>query len=362
MLTLDLEVQRTAEAALRKVANPAQGAVVVMDVNTGDLLALASAPAYNPNLFVDGLSHAENAWLTDENLRPQINRATQDNYAPGSIFKTIVGLACLQAGLDPNATLDNPGYVMVGRRRINDTAPAGPYDFKRAIKLSSNTYFISNGLSAGIERIVALGQRLHLGEKAGLNTRQETTGIFPDARRLTSGWSAGDTANICIGQGPMAVTPLQMAVMTAAIANGGKVLWPRLVKAVLPRSASTETPRVETQEGRIRDRLDVHPDHLRLLQQAMLADVEDPDGTGRAAAVDSVRICGKTGTAQITDLNNRVVGHTAWFISYAPYEQPRVAVVVMVEGGRSGGGTCAPLARDIYHVLFPQTPKPVAQN
>jgi penicillin-binding protein 2 len=251
---------------------------------------------------------------------------------------------------------------MVGRRRINDTAPAGPYDFKRAIKLSSNTYFISNGLSAGIERIVALGQRLHLGEKAGLNTRQETTGIFPDARRLTSGWSAGDTANICIGQGPMAVTPLQMAVMTAAIANGGKVLWPRLVKAVLPRSASTETPRVETQEGRIRDRLDVHPDHLRLLQQAMLADVEDPDGTGRAAAVDSVRICGKTGTAQITDLNNRVVGHTAWFISYAPYEQPRVAVVVMVEGGRSGGGTCAPLARDIYHVLFPQTPKPVAQN
>ena len=362
VLTLDLELQRVAEGALRKVANPPQGAVVVMDVNTGDLLALASAPAYDPNLYVDGLSHAENAWLNDENLRPQINRATQDNYAPGSIFKTIVGLACLEAGLDPKSTLDSPGYVMVGRRKVNDTAPPGPYDFKRAMKLSSNTYFVSNGLSAGIEPIVALGQQLHLGEKTGLNTRQETSGIFPDARRLASGWSFGDTANICIGQGPIAVTPLQMAVMTASIANGGKVLWPRLVKAIVPKDSSIRAPRVETPESRLRDRLNVRPEHLRALQEAMLADVEDPDGTGRAAATESVRICGKTGTAQITDLNNRVVGHTAWFISYAPYVHPQVAVVIMVEGGRSGGGTCAPLAREIYRVLFPQPPKSVAQN
>jgi len=362
VLTLDLELQRTAEAALRKVSSMPEGAIVVMDVNTGDILAMASSPGYDPNLYVDGITQAENAWLNDESLRPQINRATQDNYAPGSIFKTVVGLACLEAGLDPNARLINPGYVMVGRRKINDTAQPGPYDFKRALKLSSNTYFISNGLSAGIDRIVELGARLHLGETTGLNTRQETSGIFPDNRRLAMGWSSGDTANICIGQGPMAVTPLQMAVMTSAIANGGKVLWPRLVKALVSKKAGGESAVKETPAGRVRDRLDVRPQNLKILRDAMLGDVEDPDGTGRAARISSVRICGKTGTAQITDVNSRVVGHTTWFISFAPYENPRVATVIMVEGGRSGGGTCAPLARDIYRTLYPETPEGVAES
>jgi penicillin-binding protein 2 len=362
VLTLDLEVQRAAERALRLVGHPALGAVVVMDVLSGDLLALASAPSFDPNLYVDGISPAENAWLKDENLRPQINRATQDNYAPGSIFKTVIGLACLEGGLDPKQTVYNPGYVMVGRRRVGDTAPPGAYDFKRALKLSCNTYFISNGLGAGIDRILALGERLHLGQNTGLKTRQETAGIFPDARRLARGWSPGDTANLCIGQGAMAVTPLQMAVMTAAIANGGNVLWPRLVKAIIRKDDSTGSTVTGMPEGQVRDQLNVRPENLQLLREAMLADVEDPDGTGRAAELESVRICGKTGTAQITDVNNRVVGHTTWFISYAPYERPRVAVVVMVEGGRSGGGTCAPLAREIYKVLFPEVPKEVARN
>lgn len=362
VLTIDLDLQRAAEGALQKVSSLPRGAVVVMDVMSGDILAMASSPRYDPNLFVDGISRAEIAWLNDENLRPQINRATQDNYAPGSIFKTIVGLACLEDGLDPRAKMNNPGYIMVGRRRINDTAPPGPYDFKRALKLSSNSYFISNGLSAGIERIVALGARLHLGETTGLQTRQETSGIFPDSRRLALGWSPGDTANICIGQGQMAVTPLQMAVMTAAIANGGAVLRPRLVKQLVAKDSPGNRSVTELPAGRVRDRLNVRPENLRLLHDAMLGDVEDPDGTGRAARIASVRICGKTGTAQITDLNSRVVGHTTWFISFAPYEKPRVAVVIMVEGGRSGGGTCAPLARDIYRVLFPEAPNEVAHS
>lgn len=363
VLTIDLELQRAAAAALQKVSSLPRGAVVVMDVNTGDILAMASSPRYDPNLYVSGISPAENTRLNDQVLRPQINRATQDNYAPGSIFKTVVGLACLESGLDPRAKMNNPGYVMVGRRRIHDTAPPGQYDFKRALKLSSNCYFISNGLSAGIERIVALGARLHLGETTGLKTRQETSGIFPDAHRLAMGWSAGDTANICIGQGQMAVTPLQMAVMTSAIANGGKVLWPRLVKALVSKDPSDNASSVtKLPAGRVRDHLDVSPKNLRLLHDAMLGDVEDPDGSGRAARISSVRICGKTGTAQITDMNSRVVGHTTWFISFAPYENPRVAVVIMVEGGRSGGGTCAPLARDIYRVLYPEAPGDVARN
>jgi len=369
-LTLDLELQRAAEAALNKVSSAPKGAVVVMDVRTGDILAMASSPRYDPNLFVDGLSHSENDWLNDPDLRPQINRATQDNYAPGSIFKTIVGLACLEAGLDPTRKIlvqsdpsrPSASIIHVGRRSIRDTAPPGPYDFKRALKLSSNSYFISNGLSAGIDQILELGMQLHLGETTGLKTRQETSGIWPDRRRLALGWSPGDTANICIGQGQMAVTPLQMAVMTAAIANGGNVLWPRLVKSITPQDSLVARSGTETPAGRVRDRLDVRAENLRSVCDAMLADVEDPDGTGRAAAIGSVRICGKTGTAQITDLNNRVVGHTTWFISFAPYENPEVATVIMVEGGRSGGGTCAPLARGIYRVLFPEPVKDVARR
>jgi len=316
------------------------------------------------------LSHEEYAWLSNEEFRPQINRATQENYAPGSILKPLIGLVCLEAGLDPNKKVHvepypgspHRGVIYVGKRKIADLAGPGDYDFTRALKLSSNGYFVSNGIWAGMDRIMELGRRLHLGETTGLQTRQETSGIFPDEHRLARGWSTGDTANICIGQGEIDVTPLQMAVMTAAFANGGNVLWPRLVKEIIdPYQPNLSKPMKPGPSG-IRDRLNVQPRNLQILKNAMLADVEDPDGTGRAAAISSVRICGKTGTAQITDLSNRVVGHTTWFISFAPYENPSVAVVIMVEGGSSGGGTCAPLARGIYQVLFPETPRQMARN
>jgi penicillin-binding protein 2 len=303
-------------------------------------------------------------------MRPQINRATQDNYAPGSIFKTVIGLAALEAGVDPKAEVNVPPYpgqprygvAYVGKRKIRDSAGPGAYDFERALSLSSNGYFVSNGLYAGIDRILELGRQLHLGERTGLKTRQETSGIWPDDERLARGWSAGDTANICIGQGKMAVTPLQMAVMTSAIANGGTVLWPRLVKSIMPPEATEPSDAVVTPTARVRDRLSVNPRNLQVVRDAMRADVADPKGTGRAADISSVNICGKTGTAQITDLSNRVVGHTTWFISFAPHENPRVAAVIMVEGGHSGGDTCAPLARDIYRVIWPEGGREVASR
>lgn len=349
VLTLDLRIQQAAERAVKDhVGDKVRGAVVVMDVRTGDLLALASLPALNPNYFIQGFPAEAHEQFNDETLRPQINRATQENYAPGSIFKTLVGLACLEAGLDPKATIYNPGLIYVGRRPIHDLAPPGIYDFRRAIIHSCNTYFITNGLQAGIQNIVKLGQRLHLGERIGLPTRQETTGVFPTLKRASKRWYDGDTANICIGQGEIAVTPLQMAVMTAAIANGGKVLWPRLVDRIEPRDpTSSEAPGVFP-NARVRDELGVRPRNLQILRDAMLADVEDSEGTGTAAAVRGLRICGKTGTAQIMDEHNHIVGRTVWFISFAPYDNPRYAVVIMVEGGASGGLTCAPIAHEIY--------------
>ena len=136
---------------------------------------MVSSPAINPDYAAN-----DPAYLSDPKLRPQINRATQENYAPGSIFKPIVGLAALEAGLDPNAMVDNPGYVYVGRRHITDLAPPGEYNFRRAIIHSSNTYFITVGLRAGIENIVRMGEKFHFGERTDLPTRQETAGIFPD--------------------------------------------------------------------------------------------------------------------------------------------------------------------------------------
>jgi penicillin-binding protein 2 len=366
VLTLDLRIQEAAERALQaaRVDGTPRGAAVVMDVHTGDILALASAPPFNPNVFIPSLSPGDNQWINDPKLRPQINRATQENYAPGSIFKTLIGLASLEAGLDPNATIYNPGVIYVGRRAIHDLAPPGNYNFRLGIMYSSNTYFVTNGLKAGIENILKLARKLHLGERMELPTRQEAPGALPNWKQTHLGWTASDTASICIGQGYLAVTPLQMAVMTAALANGGNVLWPRLVDRIESPDPASDAPPTVFPQGRVRDQLGVSRRNLELLQQAMLDEVEDA-GTGWRAVVPGLRICGKTGTAQVMNSQNQITDHTTWFISFAPYEQPRYAVVVMVESGVSGGVTCAPIAAKIYETVLDtersRTPPNVAQ-
>ena len=374
-LTIDLDLQRAAEESLaRHRGADARAAVVVMDVRSGDVLAMVSSPAFDPNDFADGISQAK--WDRLQQLTAEKNRATFENYAPGSIFKTVVALAALENGLNPAETYrveanpENPakGMIYVGRRRIKDTAPPGDYNFKKAFIHSSNSYFINAGLQqAGIENIIRIGEKFHLGERTGLFARQETAGIFPDENRVRSGWSDGDTANVCIGQGVVAVTPVQMAVMTAAIANGGKVLWPRLVDRIEPQDLAAGGTATNFPSGVVRDELGVHPRSLQILREAMLADVGSSEGTGTAAAVAGLQICGKTGTAQVQDAHNKLVGHNFWFASFAPYENPRYAVVVMVEseGDGSGGGICAPIAHDIYEtILKKQTAaaKVLAQN
>jgi penicillin-binding protein 2 len=362
VLTIDLDLQRAAEMSLLNHQHAdARAAVVVMDVRNGDVLALASSPTVNPNDFIEGFTPQNAARLADPKLRPQINRATQENYAPGSIFKVIVGLAALEAGLNPekffevqaDPTRPGRGCVYVGKRKIDDTAPPGEYNFKLALERSSNSYFIQIGLEPGmIERIATLAEKFQLGEKCSLPTRQETAGNMPSLDRIHEGWSEGDTANVCIGQGEVAVTPLQMAVVYSAIANGGTVYWPRLVSRIEPQDPSSHDAVTNFPAGLVRDRIGVSGRSLRILHNAMVAETEDTEGTGQAAKVPGLRICGKTGTAQVTDEHNRVVDHTTWFASFAPYEKPRYAVIVMVESGTSGGGTCAPIAHDVYETIL----------
>ena len=358
VLTLDLRIQWAAERAMRgRLGAQARGAVVVMDVQNGDILALVSSPAPDPNDFVRGISAAQMAWLTNATLRPLINRATQENYAPGSIFKTVVGLACLEAGLDPKGQVNSPGHV-TWPRYMHDPAGAGMFDFHRALLKSSNYYFVTNGLRYGIANIITLAGRLHLGERTKLFPRQETPGNLPSLESVTSrNWRAGQSANICIGQGALTVTPLQMAVMTSAFANGGRVFWPRLVQHIESQDPMSMEPPELIEKARLRDELGVRPHNLETLREAMLADTEDPESTAYQAFNayyrngGKLRVCGKTGTAQVQDERNRTVGYNLWFISFAPYEKPRYAVVVMAEGAGSGGGTCAPVARDIYEAI-----------
>jgi len=188
-LTLDVRVQRTAEAALRGLGPNTRGAVVVMDVRSGDLLALASVPAFDPNDFVPRITHDKWNLLMDPDLAPQLNRTTAGIYAPGSIFKIVIALAALESGVvEPERVYHSPGYYLLGSgpraRKIKDTARAGQpasFNFKDAFKLSSNAYFVHYGLLTGLDDIVAIGQRLHLGEKTGLPlpAGQESAGDFP---------------------------------------------------------------------------------------------------------------------------------------------------------------------------------------
>jgi penicillin-binding protein 2 len=366
VLTLDAYIQDAAEKALEaaktKPEGPVRGAVVVMDVHSGDILAMASSPTLDPNIFVQGVTH--NEWQRILETQAEKNRATRERYMPGSVFKTVVGMAALENGLNPNDKIfveENPaqpgkGYIKVSGRPVRDTAPApGNYDFRRAIVLSCNAYFITVALNMPLEKILNLGHRLHLGERTDLPRLQETAGDFPDdPRRSHTPWNDRRTANLSIGQDPVWVTPLQVAVLTSAIANGGKVLWPRLISRIEPASpAPLEQPQVFP-SGLVRDELGVSAKTISILHDAMLAETEDREGTGRPAATNApgLHICGKTGTAQVMDERNMKIGQTTWFASFAPYKSPRYAVVVMVEDGISGGASCSPVAGKVYKAII----------
>lgn len=364
VLTVDLPLQRATERALRTAGPRTRGAVVVLDCQTGDVLAMASEPSFDPNLFIPQISKEEMDKLRDEELRPFFNRATYGTYPIGSIFKIVVALAGLESGLlKTNDLVEGKlRYQINGRGQAwRCTAPADTYDFNRAFYLSCNCYFIDRGLHIGFERVVDMGRRLGLGIRTGLNTRQEAGGYFPypaeKVKRDGSRWMAGDTANLCIGQGELLVTPLQVAVLTAAVANGGKVLEPRLVDRLEPQDPAQGGDVVRFASAQIRRELKLDPRNLEIVREAMRLDVEhwDPQhgrhGTGRAAAVPGLRICGKTGTAQLIP-GRHVKDQVTWFASFAPFEHPRYVVVVVVESGESGGATCAPVARHVYEAIL----------
>ncbi len=366
-LTIDLDIQKAAERALASAQYETRGAVVVMDPRNGDVLALVSAPSFDPNEFVAGLSQTEAARLGDKVMTPQLNRAVSGTYPPGSTFKIITAIACLESGLNPEEIYESKGYYQAGpTHRIGDTAGPGKFNFQRAFYRSSNPYFIYYGSkTAGLRKILEVAHRFHLGEKTKVSTGQEPSGgDVPAADSVGLTFPLSSAPDVCIGQ-EITTTPLQMACMISVIANGGTLYWPRVVSH--SRSPDTGETTELVAQGRVRDHVQINPQHLEIIRQAMLADTELPENSkgelggtaytffhnGKTPDLSNFRVAGKTGTAEVKSAGSNYK-HVTWFVSYGPYENPRYVVIVMVEDGYFGGPTCAPVAEKIYEAILKQ--------
>lgn len=346
-LTIDAPLQNFIQARL---AGESASAVVI-DVETGDLLACGSVPTFDPNKFVRGISSADYGALTGNPLNPLQGKAVQGAYPPGSTFKMVTALAALDAGLiDTEETVRCGGYVEVGGRRFHcwKHSGHGHMNLNQSLRNSCDVYYYDLAERVGIERISDMARRLGLGERFDLPMSAVSSGLAPDKawkrERRGAEWVIGDSLNASIGQGFVLASPLQLSVMTARLATG-RAITPRLVKSV----NSAEVPLDDAPS------LDLNENHLRAVRQGMFSVSNNRRGTAFASriAMDDKRLAGKTGTSQVSNnrVNNRNVPWEqrdhALFVGFAPYDAPKYAVSVVVEHGGGGSKAAAPVARDI---------------
>jgi penicillin-binding protein 2 len=349
--TVDRRIQEAAERAMSGRA----GAVVVMDPRNGDVLALTSSPAFALDQFTGNLERDEWLRLVRDPLTPLMNRALQSQYAPGSVFKIVVAAAGLQEGsLVPMDRTYCNGRFHLGGWTFKDWKEGGHghVDLRRALIQSCNIFFYQAGLKVGPEAVLRYARAFGLGAVPGTDLGGEKPGVVPMVRPARSrqgrGWHGGDTVNIAIGQGRLLVTPMQIARMMGAVANGG-ILWkPRLVQRVERADGTVAYASSSKMTGQV----NLSPAVWAFLRHA-LAGVVNEGGTGAAARIPGIQVAGKTGTAQSVAKSDAAKGQDhAWFASFAPADDPEVVVVVLVERGGKGGQVAAPIARQIYDALF----------
>ncbi len=338
VLHIDAGLQAVAESAL----GARTGAVVALDPRNGEILVLVSHPAFDPNQFSGGISPANWQRLTGDRGLPLINRAAEGAYEPGSVFKIVTGIAALSEGVARReSTIHCPGFLRLGAWTFRDLAAHGTVNFIRGTAVSCNVMFWTLGRALGEERLPRYALALGLGQPTGIDLPAEAAGLIPTvewkARVRKEPWYPGDTLNMSIGQGPVVVTPLQIARAVGALATGGTLVRPRLARRIL----SPEGAEVSTIAPEIVGRVPLPPDAVQTLREGMRAVVDG--GTGRGAAVRGLAMAGKTGSAE----NPRGIPH-AWFVGYAPADNPALVVVVFVEHGWRGGATAAPIARAIF--------------
>jgi len=354
-LTIDAAIQNFAQVRL----GDESAAAVALDVASGDVLAIASAPSFDPNLFVRGISQKDYARLTEDDHRPLANKAVQGAYPPGSTFKMVTALAALGAGvIDAKTTVRCPGYYELGGRKYYcwKRSGHGTVSLERALAESCDVYFYEVGQKAGIDQIATIGRALGLGQRHDLPMSAITDGLMPDKawkqKRYGQEWRIGDTVNAAIGQGYVLTSPLQLAVMTARIATG-RAVAPRLIHMIDGKLVEPPPPAA----------LGFAAGNLAAVQRGMFAVMNGARGTARGARSEdpALQMAGKTGTAQVRNISaaeraSGVISNDqlpwgardhALFVCYAPFDAPRVAVSVVVEHGGGGSAVAAPIARDI---------------
>ena len=368
-LSIDSKIQAIAEKAFGE----RRGALVAINPNNGEVLAFVSQPAYDPNLFVDGID-SENWALLNESLdKPLINRPLKGIYPPGSTFKPFVALAGLENGKrQPPFAISDPGYFAIpgSSHHYRDWKAGGhgSVDIQKAVTVSCDTFFYGLALELGIDKLTDFVRHFGFGQKTGLDINGETSGLLPTPdwkmRRYKQKWYPGETVNVGIGQGYTLVTPLQLAQATAALANDGIAVRPHLVSSIQDSSTGNIFP-LEIQ--RI-DQIPISPNNLSLVKAGMI-DVTKPGGTAASVGAGaSYTIAAKTGTAQVISMkqnekynanaiDERHRDH-ALFIAFAPAEKPTIALAVIVENGGHGGSAAGPIARKVmdYYLLGKMPP------
>ncbi len=349
-LTIDMKFQQ----ALEEVLKDKVGAGLIVNPNTGEILGAASRPSFDLNVFIRPDLKSELAKLFQDPQRPLINRIFQGTYGPGSIFKLIV----MAAGLDTGVFKDGDWVKCEGAYRVGGSyfkcwkkSGHGQVSWKEALKYSCNVFFYYFAQRLGPENIAEYARRFGLGQVTGLDVGGEQEGLVPTLawkkKKLKEGWFGGDTANFSIGQGFVTVTPLQMAMAVSAIANGGKLLRPYLVKKVVLPEGRT----LIEMGPKIRNELNVSKNVLNQIRGAMWTVVNEPGGTGRLARLENVEVCAKTGTVQVK--KGEEFKKLGWFVAYAPATNPELVLVLLIDGIKdTSGHEVAPLAHIVLEKCF----------
>ncbi len=362
-LTLDAELQKVAEDLMD--AGDKAGAVVAMEVKTGRMLVLASNPVLPINQFVGGISHKNWNALLENPKHPLINKVVQAMYPPGSTYKMMTAIAGLSSGVITKDTVFYcPGHYYFGNRRYHcwKRGGHGAVDLKRAISESCDVYFYQVGLRAGVDKLAEIANMFGLGHKSGIEMEHEKSGLAPTKawkkKNRKQKWQEGETLSVAIGQGFNLTTPLQICLMTAAIANGGKQYVPQVIEKV----TNPEGKVVDQFEPIVASEFKDDNGYLKLIREGMEEVVQGRRGTARKVRIKGLTIGGKTGTAQVVrlkqykhlkeeDIPYKFRDH-AWFTCYAPAEDPEIAVTVLVEHGLHGGSSAGPVARAILAAYF----------
>lgn len=342
-LTIDGRLQ---EYIARRLGRES-GAAVVIDCQTGGILAFSSMPCFDPNSFSDGIGRLEYAMLSQDERVPLLNKATRGLYPPGSTLKPMAAIACLQNGVDPDETVNCPGGYRLGNRFYNCLGRHGPVNMVRAIEKSCNTYFYAQAHRLGYDKIAMVARELGLGEDFDLAGANQRYGTVPDSewklRKYKQAWTASDSLNAVIGQGYVIVNPLQLAVMTARIASGRK-LYPHFIP-----------------DGKVAPTLPYSPEHLAVAQLGMAQVVSQGTAARSRLPLEGIAMAGKTGTAQVRGLGSGTRGGAGvpWkyrdhglFICFAPVEKPLYAAAVVIEHGLGGSRAAAPVAKDFLTYMF----------